>query len=297
MGGAGSKDEDFVWSPPGLGDDEAVAFLATREGIPSSSRPQIVRWLVRDAYDHDYVDIGEYLRFQTALRRPLGLLPAKRATVGTLRKWISELDERTLTALVDFRLSDLYPRPSFSPEPRDSVAALKSILHAAGSSWTVGDRNGRWGLVEALPDAVMAAAQAVVSQSGNASQLLNAAWANAFGVDKRPSHAYYDAVRAVEVFSCPLISPRDRSATLGKDINVLATKPEAWKFALSGDRSVERLLGAFRMLWHSQTDRHGREDYADVGVDEAQAAVLLATAIVGWLSQGLLTRVPASVVK
>lgn len=81
---------------------------------------------------------------------------------------------------------------------------------------------------------------------------------------------------------------RSRPATcgsLGKDINVLATKPEAWTFALSGDQSVERLLGAFRLLWHSQTDRHGREDYEDVGVDEAQAAVLLATAIVGWLSQ------------
>lgn len=282
--------DDFVWTPPGLSEDRAAAFLTTREGIPENARPEIVRWLIRDKYDHEHVDLGEYLKFQTALRRPLGLLPAKSASVGTVRKWLTELDEGTLTTLVDFRLSGAFPRPSFNPRPRDAVATMKGILHSAGAGWTVGDRNDRWGLIDALPVAVVDAARAVVSQAGKASQLLNAAWANAFGTDKRPSHAYFDAVRAVEVFSCPLISPRDHVATLGKDINVLGNKPEAWVFALSGDRSVERLIEALRLLWHSQTDRHGHKDYEDVGVDEAQAAVLLATTIVGWLSQGLLTR-------
>ncbi len=282
--------DDFVWTPPGLSEDEAAAFLVTREGIPANAQPEILRWLIRDRYDHEQVDLGEYLKFQTALRRPLGLVPAKSATIGAVRKWLAGLDEGTLTALVDYRLSSSFPRPSFNPQPRDTVASIKGILHSASSGWTVGDRNGRWGLIEALPEAVIDVAQAVVSQSGKASQLLNAAWASAFGIDKRPSHAYFDAVRAVEVFSCPLISPKDRVSTLGKDINVLDNKPEAWAFALSGDRSIERLLGALRLLWHSQTDRHGREDYEDVGVDEAQAAVLLATTIVGWLSQGLLKR-------
>lgn len=268
--------------------DQASAFLENRDGIPKHARPQIVRWLIRDKHDHEFVDLGEYLEFQTALRRPLGLLPGKISRVGTIRKWLAELDDDTITALVDFRLSRSYPRPSFDRQPRDTIDSVKQILQASGSTWTVGERHGRWGLLEALPGGVIQAAQAVVSQSGTASQLLNSAWATAFGPDKRPSHAYFDAVRAVEVFSCPLISPRDRAATLGKDINVLANKPEAWAFSLSGERSIERLLGTLRLLWHSQTDRHGREDYEDVGVDEAQAAVLLATTVVGWLSQGLL---------
>lgn len=282
--------DEFVWTPPGLSEDEALAFLATRRGIPENARAEVLRWLIRDLYDHQSVNLDEYLKFQTALRRPLGLLPGKSTTIGALRKWLAELDEGTLTALVDFRLSSSFPRPAFDAQPRDAVAAIKTILYSSNSSWTVGDRNGRWGLIEALPEAVINTSKAVVSQSGKASQLLNSAWTNAFGVDKRPSHAYFDAVRAVEVFSCPLISPRDRTATLGKDINVLSNKPEDWVFALSGDRSVERMLGALRLLWHSQTDRHGREDYEDVGVGEAQAAVLLATTIVGWLSQGLLKR-------
>ena len=283
-------DDDSVWTPPGLSEDDAATFLATREGIPENARPQILRWLIRDKYDHEHVTLDEYLTFQTALRRSLGLLPGKSATTGIVRKWLTELDEGTLTALLDFRLSSAHALPSFNPQPQREVAAIKEILYSAGSSWTVGDRNGRWGLIDALPGAVLDAAQIVVSQSGKASQLLNGAWANAFGTDKRPSHAYFGAVRAVEVFSCPLISPKDKDATLGKDINVVSNKPEAWVFALSGDRSVERVLGTLRLLWHSQTDRHGREDYEDVSVDEAQAAVLLATTIVGWLSQGLLSR-------
>ena len=283
-------DDDFIWTPPGLSEDSVATFLATREGIPDNARPQILRWLIWDKYDHEHVNLDEYLKFQTALRRSLGLLSGKSTTTGIVRKWLAELDDGTLTALVDFRLSGTYPLPSFNPQPQREVAAMKEILYSGGSSWTVGDRNGRWGLIEALPRAVLAAAHVVVSQSGKASQLLNGAWANAFGTDKRPSHAYFDAVRAVEVFSCPLISPKDKDATLGKDINVVGNKPEAWVFALSGDRSVERLLGTLRLLWHSQTDRHGREDYEDVSVDESQAAVLLATAIVGWLSQGLLSR-------
>lgn len=72
--------DDFVWTPPGLSEDEAAAFLATREGVPENARPEIVRWLIRDKYDHDFVDLGEYLKFQTALRRPLGLLPLRART-------------------------------------------------------------------------------------------------------------------------------------------------------------------------------------------------------------------------
>lgn len=282
--------EDFMWTPPGLSTDAAAAFLAIREGIPTSARAQILRWLIRDKYDHEVVDLSQYLEFQTALRRPLGLVAGKSAQISAVRDWLAGLDEDTLTALIDFRLSQASPRPSYRPTPQGEVMRMKEILRLAGSSWTVGDRNDRWGLIEALPEAVLDAAQSVVSQSGKASQLLNAAWANAFGTDKRPSHAYFDAVRAVEVFSCPLVSPNDSAATLGKDINVIRNKPEAWSFALSGEDSVERLLGTLRLLWHSQTDRRGREDYDDVSVDEAQAAVLLATTIVGWFSQELLTR-------
>lgn len=282
--------DDFVWTPPGLSADSAESFLSTRKGIPENARPQILRWLIRDKYDHEHVDLDEYLKFQTALRRSLGLVARKRAAVDKLREWLDGLDEDTLTALVDFRLSDAYPRPSHNSTPQGEVAAIRRVLYSAGSSWTVGDRSGRWGLIEALPGPVIEAAKTVVSQAGKASPLLESAWANAFGTDKRPSHAYFDAVRAVEVFSCPLISPKDKSATLGKDINVLNNKQEAWTFALSGGHSIDRLVGTLRLLWHSQTDRHGREDYEDVSVNEAQAAVLLATTIVGWLSQGLLQR-------
>lgn len=167
---------DSIWTPPGLSKDEAAAFLVARQGIPEHARPEIVRWLIRDRYDHQAADLSEYLKFQTALRRPLGLSAARITTVGSLRNWVAELDEYTLTALIDYRLSNCLPRPSFDPRPRNAVAAIKEILKAASSSWTVGDRNGRWGLLEALPEAVIDAAQAIVSQAGKAGEPLNSAW-------------------------------------------------------------------------------------------------------------------------
>ncbi len=136
--------------------------------------------------------------------------------------------------------------------------------------------------------------QDTLSSADKASELLRSAWESAFGVNPKPSHAYYDAVRSVEVLSCPLISPNDGNATLGKDINVLRSGANKWQFAMSGSRTsspVEHVISMMQLLWHSQTDRHGRADYEDVSLAESQAAVLLASTLVGWLSKGMLTRI------
>ncbi|MCT1438623.1 hypothetical protein [Brachybacterium paraconglomeratum] len=249
---------------------------------------------MRNKYDHEYVSISEYLAFQTSMRRNLGLNPIERAPISQIRKWISELSSETLEALVDYRLSNSLPYPTYDPEPRGNVAELGTILQSGGSSWTVGNRGGRWGLVEAIPSAVINIAQSLMAPDQKASALLSEAWSYAFGIDKEPSFAYYSAVRAVEVYSCPLISPNDVAATLGKDINVLRNKPTDWKFVLDGEESVERLTSMLRMLWHSQSDRHGSADYRGVDIEQAKAAVLLATTLVGWLSQGHLKRASES---
>jgi hypothetical protein len=45
-----------------------------------------------------------------------------------------------------------------------------------------------------------------------------------------------------------------------------------------------------KLLWHSHSDRHGHGDYVGVTAEESQAAVLLASTLVGWFAKGLVTK-------
>ncbi len=287
--------DDYTWTPPGVGAEALKKFHTPAIGIPSHARARLHRWIVQEKESYELLDFGFMLDFQANYRQDLGLNPLARISVQKMLDYLSKLEENTFAALVDFVVSKEYPGPTHNPEPSGRTAKLADVLERSGAGWRVGNRNGRWGLLETLPSEVSVIIEGTISQAGRAGDLLASARENAFSIDKRPSYAYYDAVRAVEVYSCPLISPKDKNATLGKDINVLQNKPRAWTFALagneSGDLAIEQLIGTLRLLWHSHTDRHGREDYENVTQAQAEAAVLLAAAVVGWLSRGLLTRV------
>ncbi|WP_157360672.1 hypothetical protein [Amycolatopsis thermoflava] len=289
--------DDFVWTPPGAGAAELESFLALRKGLPSHANESIHSWLVGKKGERDYIYWDFMLEFQQAARVDLGLQAVKLVSVQQAFQVFRKLNEAHRTWLVDFELSKIAASNPGHKSP-SRVRDLEKILRDSGSSWTVKAIHGRYRLVEALPGAVYDVVDSALSSAGKASELLRSAWEFAFGVKASPSHAYYDAVRSVEVLSCPLVSPNDGNATLGKDINVLRNKPEDWQFVMRGSRggsSVEKVLGMMQLLWHSQTDRHGRADYEDVTLEEAQAAVFLASTLVAWLSKGMLSRVAGSV--
>jgi hypothetical protein len=289
-------DDEFFWTPPGVTADELEDFLTLRRGIPENANESIHRWLVNGKGDRDYIDWSFMLDFQQAARVNLSINAVNLVRVDSVFNVFRAFSETHRTWLVDFMLSRVWMRNGRS-EPNE-VSKLRKILRDAGSSWTVGVINNRYRLIAVLPGAVVEVVQQTLSLSDKASELLWSAWESAFGVDSKPSYAYYDAVRAVEVISCPLISPADRNATLGKNINVLRTGVDKWRFVMTGSKefsSVEHVIHMMQLLWHSQTDRHGRADYEGVSLAESQAAVLLASTLVGWLSKGMLERVESSV--
>lgn len=282
--------EEFVWTPPGLDEQTAQAFLSLRDGIPTTANEALYRWITDNKSINDYLSVDFLIDFQTALRKDLGLRNAGITRVDLLMDFLRKLDQLTLAYLLDFMLSKY--TPSFSAR---RITTLREILRASGAGWMVGLRGERCGLLEVMPTGVTQSVEHVVSLNSQAGSLLQNAWNSAFGINKKPSHAYYDAVRAVEVLSTPLFSPKDQSATLGKDINVLRNAPHKWISPLKGSSktasSVEQVLSMMQLLWYSHTDRHGHEDYSDVSIEEAQAAVLLASTLVGWFSQGMLKRI------
>ncbi|KLU10628.1 hypothetical protein ABL57_05660 [Kocuria sp. SM24M-10] len=177
----------------------------------------------------------------------------------------------------------------------DRVTHLGRILHTAGSGWGIGERQGRFALELRVPAGVLHTVDHVLSNQDKASSMLRSAWEKAYGVSPSPSDAYHDAVKAVEIVGAPLVSPNSDRATLGtifRDLNDQESKG-IWEFVMVGSKStsaLQHLISTMKLLWHSQSDRHGSEDYKDVTVEEAQAAVLLASTLVGWLSQGALRR-------
>ncbi len=281
-----------MWTPPGASATELEAFLALRKGLPSHANESIHRWLVENRSENEYMKWSFMLEFQQAARVDLGVRAADLARVSDVLQVFRKLSETHRTWLVDFELSKMsVSRPGYADPKR--VQDLRKILRDSGSSWTVKGVRQRYRLVEELPGAVFDIVESTLSSADKSSELLRSAWDAAFGVNPRPSHAYYDAVRSVEVISCPLISPKDLNATLGKDINVLRNSPQKWRFAMAGSKdssSVDSVLKMMQLLWHSQTDRHGRADYEDVTLEEAQAAVLLASTLVAWLAKGMLSR-------
>lgn len=270
---------------------ELEDFFSLRKDIPENARESILRWIFNNKADHERIDWSIMLEFQQAARVDLGFLTVSSVRVSQAHQVLRKLDPTHRLWLTDFRLSRFALNRQKEP---DLVTALKKILRDSGSSWTVGLVGNRYRLVEVLPGAVVNVVEHMVSRNDKASELLRSAWESAFGVNPKPSHAYYDAVRSVETLSCPLVSPNDSNATLGKNINVLRNSPNKWSFVMNGSvqtSSIEHLVGMMRLLWHSQTDRHGKADYEDVSLEEAQAAILLASTLLGWLAKGFLKRV------
>lgn len=237
------------------------------------------------------IPMASFVEFQTASHMDVGVRSSERQPPQTVRAFLHARTDRELIFYIDFELSRFVIDHVRAPQ---RVSALNGILRSSGSNWTVGDRRGRYGLVERVPSGVVKVVESVMSKQDLASSKLREAWDQAYGVNPSPSHAYQDAVKAVEILSTPLVSPNDRSATLGKDINVLRSGGHKWQFVMAGSQhisSVGHLVSVMQLLWHSHTDRHGQEDYEDVSLEEAKAAVLLASTLVGWLSQNALRRV------
>lgn len=202
--------------------------------------------------------------------------------------YLRGLSPATMANLLDFMLGT-----SSRYDANQTAEKLETILAMGGSSWAVGVRGGRKGLVARMPAAVVDIISHVTSASDRAGEKLSQAWDKAYGPDAQPTDAYVAAVRAVEILICPLVSPNNDRATLGTAIRDLRNQDSSWTFAMrhgDGSDTSSEVVGILQLLWKGQNDRHGSAEYADVNTEEAQAAVLLASTVVGWLAKGMLRR-------
>jgi hypothetical protein len=153
---------------------------------------------------------------------------------------------------------------------------LENLLEAAGSAWTIGQRNGHAGLVRRMPESVQVAVEATLRQ-GSAGGILSEAWAAAYGRVPDPEEAYEKAIKAVEEVAAGIVSPNNSRATLGTIVRDMKAQKD-WTIDLPGD-AASVIVQMAEALWTGQESRHGGNGYRRPTQSEAETAVTLAVAL------------------
>ena len=281
-----------LWVPFGLDDEAVEDFKTLVSGVPEWLKEPLVAWASDRLTTGDsgtFMSRARLLKLQSETRVSLGVAAASDdyhlSKLG--RQALRKLSDMQLLRIVDYLLGEI------STSSRSSAGTrLETILSGSGSCWQVGERLGKAGLVDRVPEGVRVAVETTIDQSGTAGTLLARAWSHVHGISKNDTAGYADAVRAVEIAAIPVVLNNNPEATLGTVIARMRTEGD-WQLPLREHNhapSPEMLIQLLRTLWRGHSDRHGSEDYRDVSHVEARAAVVLAATLVDWFTSGAIAR-------
>jgi hypothetical protein len=171
---------------------------------------------------------------------------------------------------------------------------IEAVLHAAGSKWKVGIRNGEPGLEGRVPLGVQDAADSTMALSNDAGRLLSEAWHAVYGMNPQPDLGYRKSIEAVEAVVLPIVTPNDSTAHLGKAISQMRADGD-WKLPFvkehSQNPSQTVVLNMLQALWSGHSDRHpGTSNYIQSTQEAAEAAVSIAVALLNLFNSGAVAR-------
>lgn len=293
-----------TWRPLGLdAEDEVANYDALHDGIPAWMDVGLWEWIrehltisTRSSFNSSTwnvsLDTDTLEQMCQALR--IGMPSFRRNHYGAdaISTAVSRLKTANGLQVADYLLAH---------KRRPNTESLDAILTRSKSAWQVGTRAERPGLTRRVSLGVQTAADDIMDRSSRAGVRLAKAWETLYGLDPNPSEAYLLAIKAVEDAAIPLVSPSDKTATLGKVISQLESQGD-WTLPMQREHraapSSDVVISMARMLWHGQHDRHGGQPSApgDVSVssDEATVAVSIAVTLVHLFTSGLLTRTSQS---
>lgn len=289
---AGDVPED--WAPLDIReseDSQAIEKYKTpSEGIPPGLWPSLIDWVTRQTstqrYGERYIAWPRVRSLERMLNKQL---VASDDDITAFRHFVSTVQENKTHCL---NVVDCLVRIS---NPNSSeVARLDYELLQGGSIYKIGVvASGTLGLVRRVEQAAEDAARRATQHDERAGQLLLKAWRLVYGLNPNPSDGYRQAVRAVEAAANPVVSPNDRSATLGKTIANLRNQAGQWELTLTHPLArgagTNTLVAMMDLLWSSQHDRHVPYDEdtpLEVGQQEVETALHLAIVLVEWFGSG-----------
>ncbi|MET3349568.1 UNVERIFIED_ORG: hypothetical protein ABID57_001240 [Arthrobacter sp. UYEF1] len=295
------------WLPFGMHEDPQKLYSALHDGVP--------KWMSQSlrAWQHEFLDVlfndsktavSRFHKLEHHLRTAIEL-PPNATSYGLAHAVVSDFhwNDKELV-LTDYLLSlanveTLGGWEAIQKEiqgDNNLFERLESTLKDAGSKWTIGIRTaGKLGLVQRVPEGVQLAADQTMRGSGHAGKRLAEAWGAAFGIDPDPSLAYSLAVKAVEDAAIPVVSPNNKSATLGTISSQMRTTGD-WGLPLAREDEYAptsaTLLSMMKMLWAGQADRHGGHHDPSLVITQeaAEVAVMTAATLVQWFASGAVAR-------
>lgn len=260
--------------------------FAPVEGVPGFLWNYLRNW-IKDAIRDDAqtgIDIDLTLRLN--VQRFINGYP----TVGEVVAAALEKPLRNQVALLDV-IDWLLHRGKGSAE------TLERLLATAGHVLRVSPDGD--GLVQRLDPSAWALYQHATRPQDAASDHMHEAWTLTFGQHPKPGQGWGEAVKAVECLLKPVVSPNDSKATLGKMTAAIRNGHDKWTCALpsrdlkvNGHQTVkpglEVLTDCLATIGY-QPGRHGGDDTGQVEQVTAESMVLLATTVLGWLRNGVLS--------
>lgn len=260
--------------------------FAPVEGVPGFLWNYLRNW-IKDAIRDDAqtgIDIDLTLRLNA--QRFINGYP----TVGDAVAAALEKPLRNQVALLDV-IDWLLHRGKGSAE------TLERLLATAGHVLRVSPDGD--GLVQRLDPSAWALYQHATRPQDAASDHMHEAWTLTFGQHPKPGQGWGEAVKAIECLLKPVVSPNDSKATLGKMTAAIRNGHDKWTCALpsrdlkvNGHQTVkpglEVLTDCLATIGY-QPGRHGGDDTGQVEQVTAESMVLLATTVLGWLRNGVLS--------
>jgi hypothetical protein len=170
-----------------------------------------------------------------------------------------------------------------------SVQPVLDLLSAADVDINIIYLDGRW--IAVHREHGMGLELLSSDPNFEATNLIEKAQAMSYGVVPNPSEGFFNALRAVEAALKPVIEPRNPTATLGTMIGQLRATPDRWTMVLTPKQghSSTKFREMLELIWYSEHDRHGGSG-AEVTVNEARAATLIAECVCLLTAQGLFCR-------
>lgn len=284
-----------VWRPlVPTGREDVLA-----KGFPGHLREAMFEW-IKQALDmpaYNLVNPSTFLDFQNAMHDDFGFKSDKYlAWDSDALVWLRKIDDDLYVNFLDYLVQRQGISGIWGRHPFEQVLThpIEQVLSEGGSAWAVQPFNGGYRVMERVSQGVCDVVNEVLSSADRASSKLKQAWADAYGVNPRPSEAYSNAVVAVEIaaLSCIKIEPKNGTEpTLSSLFSILEAENPKWRLVLRdspkapGAKSLATML---RTLWRGHESRHGRQDYTDASIEEARAAVMLAATLVQWFNTGVI---------
>jgi len=207
--------------------------------------------------------------------------------------WRVMYEDRALAVRVlDYALGDVmlgYEAQGIMP----AIGELNRALQQAGTNYRVVQPEENrivFRLERRISEPAAATFSSATTITSNASDHLKKAREAAFGREPDPSTAYWESVKAVEAAAIPVVTPNNKSATLGTILGELRANPQ--KFSVIFTRGASPAKGAMvsplevvialgDLLWKNHTNKHGTpEQSVPITPKQAEMAVPIAVTLV-----------------